>query len=513
MNEVTNNKAKGVQVKNSTGSIRASHINSGTSISLEDLRQPKSRGRVFRHPRLQLDSEPGFITPYGGLALACSVVSKLRLPQSIDKHLNLLKQHRPFSESDHVLAQTYNLFVGGGCIEDMANLQNSECALRMLGACRFPDPTTGGDFLRRFAESDLDALDAAIDEVQDRVWRQRFGQRKQPQAVIDIDSHIKEVYGKQKQGADFSHKGSWSYHPLAITFAKTQEVLRLVNRSGNAHSARGAVKQIQEVLDWLGKRFKQIILRGDSAFLSHEVTDTVHENGHHFALVMPGYPNLNELADQLPPESWTEFEPASKKQRKKRREGKPKRNRRQNLRQEKALHLKKRNLQLQEQWVAEIPYKMARSKHTYRLIIRKQRIFEHNRQSLLFETWRYRFALTNMEATSANEILDLTYQRCDQENVIEQLQSGIAGMRMPTGDLLANGAFLRCARIAQNLKSWICQLALREETIRWKWKRFRLSFVYVAATVIKHARQTWVKIAQSHRFCGEMLLAHSRLQV
>ncbi len=460
-----------------------------------------------------MESEPGSVTAYGGLALACSVVSNLRLPQSIDKHLNLLKQHRPFTESDHVLAHAYNLFVGGSCIEDMANLQNSEGALRMLGACRFPDPTTGGDFLRRFAESDLDALDAAIDEVQDRVWRKLLGRRKQPQAIIDIDSHIKEVYGQQKGGADFSHKGCWSYHPLVITLAKTQEVLRLVNRPGNAHSSKGAVKQIQEVLDWLEKRFKQVIVRGDSAFLSHEITDTVHENGHNFALVMPGYPNLNKLADQLPPESWTRFEPSSRKHRKKRRRGKPKRNRRQNLRKAKALNLKKRNLQLQEQWVTEIPYKMARSKHTYRLIIRKQRILEHNHQGLLFETWRYRYALTNLKDLSASMVLNLTYQRCDQENVIEQLQSGIAAMRMPTGDLLANGAFVRCARIAQNLKSWICQLALREETTRWKWKRFRQSFVYFAATVILHGRQTWVKISKSHRFCREIQLAHSRLQI
>jgi hypothetical protein len=460
-----------------------------------------------------MESELGAVTPYGGLALASSVVARLGLPQLIDERLTLLKQHRPFTEADHVLAHTYNLFVGGSCIEDMANLQHSEAVLRLLGASRLPDPTTGGDFLRRLGESDLEGLDEAIDEAQNRVWRKRFGRRQQPRAIVDMDSHVQEVYGEQKQGADFSYKGSWSYHPLAITLANTQEVLRLINRPGNAPSAEGAVEQLPGILAWLGKRFKQVIVRGDAAFLSHGITDTVQESGHHFALVMPGYANLCTLADQLPPEAWTTFEPAASRRRRKRRQETAKRRRRPNLRRARALELEKRDLQLQGQWVAEIPYQMARSRHRYRLIIRRQRIMETDRQGLLFELWRYRFALTNLEAMSASEVLDLTYQRCDQENVIEQLQSGVAAMRMPTGDLLANGAFLRCARLAHNLKSWICQLALREETVRWKWKRFRQAFVYVAATVIRHARQTWVRIARSHRFHREILLAQKRLQL
>lgn len=167
------------------------------------------------------------------------MVKGLGLPALIDDRLSVLKQHRPFLESDHVLAHTYNLFVGGSCIEDMANLQHSQAVLRMLGACRLPDPTTGGDFLRRFEDADFDALDAAIDAAQDRVWRQQYGRRKQPLAIVDMDSHVKPVYGEQKQGADFSYKGSWAYHPLAITLAGTQEVLRLIHRTGNAQSSEG----------------------------------------------------------------------------------------------------------------------------------------------------------------------------------------------------------------------------------------------------------------------------------
>jgi hypothetical protein len=76
--------------------------------------------------------------------------------------------------------------------------------------------------------------------------------------------------------------------------------------------------------------------------------------------------------------------------------------------------------------------------------------------------------MTNLpHSTSTQEAVDLTYQRCDQENIIEQLQHGIAGMRIPPGGLLANAAFLTCARLARNLKAWRAQLALPSETMRW----------------------------------------------
>ena len=494
-------------------SVRASHVNSGTSIPHGEHARSSRRGRVARHPKLHLESTSDPVTPYGGLSLAASLVKGLGLPLLLDEHLSLLKQHRPFQESDHVLAQVYNLFVGGGCIEDMANLQQSEAVLRMLGACRLPDPTTGGDFLRRFEALDLHSFDKAIDVAQSRVWRQRYGRKKHPQAIVDLDSHVKEVYGNQKQGADFSYKGSWSYHPLVITLANTQEVLRLIQRPGNAPSAEGAKEALLEVLPMLCRRFEEVIVRGDSAFLDHGLCDAVHDAGHHFALVMPVYSNVRTLAESLPEEAWKPFLAAAKRRPASHRCQIKRRDRRPNLRRAKALERRKRDLKLKEQWVAEVPYKITRSKHTYRLIIRRQRIEETDRQGRLFEIWRYRFALTNLDdACSATEVMDLTYQRCDQENVIEQLQSGVPALRMPTGDLLANGAFLRCGRLAHNLKSWICQLALPKEMIRWKWKRFRQAFVYVAATVVHHARQVWVRLARSHRFHEDLLTAHQRLQ-
>lgn len=90
------------------------------------------------------------VTPYGGLILVVAFLKKFRVAACLDAALSLLKQHQPYTEADHVLALTMTLYVGGTCLEDQAQLQGSEAVRRIVGACRLPDPTTAGDFLRRF---------------------------------------------------------------------------------------------------------------------------------------------------------------------------------------------------------------------------------------------------------------------------------------------------------------------------------------------------------------------------
>lgn len=490
--------------------IRATHVNFGTSIPREDLRSNGGGGREMRHPKLTVSVEKSDVTAYGGLALAARLAAKLKLPQAIDRDIRLFKRHSPFHESDHVLAHVYNLFVGGDNIEDIADLQHSEAVCRLLGAGRLPDPTTAGDFLRRFAQEDIDALDRVTDEMHRKAWGARYGRKKQALGIVDIDSHVHHIYGNQKEGADFTYKGGFGYHPLVLSLAGTQECLRLVNRPGNVTSADGAADQLESVASLLKSRFRKVLVRGDSAFACQEIYDACERHEFDFAIVSPVRPNFEALADSIPQGCWRVFDPGAAKARSV--DAADQRMRRDNLRREKARDRGKYDMKLEKQWMAEIPYRPGRSEKTYRLIIRRQRI-EESFQGRLFELWRYRYAITSLPSSvTTAEVLRLTYERCDQENVIEQLQSGVAAMRMPTGTLLANAALLACARIAHNFKAWLAMLALPEEVMRWEWKRFRKAFVFIAARVVRRSRQTLVRIADSHRFAETLRAGIIRLQ-
>ncbi len=257
----------------------------------------------------------------------------------------------------------------------------------------------------------------------------------------------------------------------------------------------------------LGRRFKEVIVRGDSAFAKQAIFDACEEAGHSFAIVSPQQKNFASLFEALPGKVWQPYREREKNAvpvGRRRRRGR-------NRRRERVRARNKRDLQLKKQWIAEIPYRPERSDRTYRLIARYQEIEEHE-QGHLFMLTRFRFILSNLPSSvSAEKVMDLTYQRCDQENLIEQLQSGVTAMRMPTGGMLSNAAFMTCARLAHNSKPWLAQIALPRETMRWEWKRFRRSFVYCAARVVHASRQTHVRFASSHRFAGTIIAAQARL--
>ena len=509
-------------MKKATPLVRASHLNTGTGIPEEELAWPETSSRVTRLPRLHVEvAERSTVTPYGGLSLAAAFLKRFRVAQEIDERVPVLKLHLPFHESDHVLAQALNLYVGGECLEDQAALQHDEGVLRMLGACRLPDPTTAGDFLRRFDErrnpGALSGLRAATDAVQDAVWGKLAGKRKKKRdlAVVDLDGHTKELYGVQKEGADFDHKGRWSYNVLLASLAGTGECLAVRNRPGNLRSSNGAAELLKETLPRVKRRFADVLVRADSDFDRRDVREACEAEGVCFAFVAREATNRLAWAEGIPESAWRSFRPRDHRQRETRRRssGFQSRRKKRNRRRQRARERGYTDLQLTRQWLAEIPWTPAGSDKTYRMILRRQLIEESEGQESLFEFYRYRYVVTNLPSSwSAEEVIDTTYQRCDQENVIEQMGSGVALWRMPVAEFDGNSAWLEIGRLAWNLGKWIAQLVLPSEVVRWEWKRYRRAFVHVAAEVVHRSRQRWLRFSPAHRFLPTLVAAHAQLQ-
>jgi hypothetical protein len=173
-------------------------------------------------------------TPFGGLFAMHRLATRLGLVTAIDASLELLKIHLPYHESDHVLTLAYSVLCGGRRLEDVDRLRHDVPLMNGLGARLLPDPTTTGDFLRRFTEADLVALLDAINSVRPKLWAGRGADLLGEVAFLDADGTIVPTTGELKQGMDISYKGIWGYAPLLITLANTREVLYLVNRPGNA---------------------------------------------------------------------------------------------------------------------------------------------------------------------------------------------------------------------------------------------------------------------------------------
>lgn len=111
------------------------------------------------------------------------------LVDAIDRRLHLLKLYLPYRESDHVLNIAYNALCEGRTLEDIELRRNDETFLDALGAERIPDPTTAGDFCRRFVAADIGRLQDAIDEARLNVWARQEDDFFE-QATIDMDGSL-----------------------------------------------------------------------------------------------------------------------------------------------------------------------------------------------------------------------------------------------------------------------------------------------------------------------------------
>ena len=239
----------------------------------------------------------------GGIGAIHLMVNKLGLRQEIDSRLHLLKKHIPYHESDHVLNLTYNALLDGVRLEDIELRRNDEAFLEGLGAQRIPDPTTSGDFTRRFEQADILNLMEITNTVRGRVWRQ------QPrgflrEAFIDTDGTIAPTFGECKGGMALSYKGIWGYAPLVVSLANTNEVLYLVNRPGNVVSHEGCVPWIDRAVELVAPYAGEITLRGDTDFGLTGELDRWDGKAVKFLFGMDAHPKVVKLAEALPEEAW-----------------------------------------------------------------------------------------------------------------------------------------------------------------------------------------------------------------
>lgn len=160
---------------------------------------------------------------HGGIGVVHSVVIKLGLIGLINTALSLLKVHRPYYESDHVLSIAYNILCGGRVLDDIERLRNDAVHLDALGVASIPDPTTAGDFCRRFAEGDIEAMQDAFNDARLKVWARQGSAFTKQVARIDVDGSIVPTKGECKEGIGLSYKGIWGYLGVLVSFANTRE--------------------------------------------------------------------------------------------------------------------------------------------------------------------------------------------------------------------------------------------------------------------------------------------------
>lgn len=444
---------------------------------------------------------------HGGIPLFHQLARDIGLVKAIDKHLGILQLYAPYTDSDHVLNIAFNALCGGDCLQDIELRRNDVNYLNALGAQRIPDPTTAGDFCRRFNVVHINLLQDIYDNVRIGVWKQQPASFLE-QAILDADGTLVPTTGRCKEGMDIAYDGTWGYHPLVISLANTREPMRIVNRSGNRPSHEGAAAALDAAIaTCLRGGFRKVLLRGDTDFSQTQHLDRWDADGRiSFIFGYDARSNLEDIARQLPETAWTKLVRPPRYQ-----AVTGLRHRPANVKDRIVRERGYETLRLHSEEVAEFRYRPHACAKEYRMIVVRKNISKEKGEILLDDEVRYLFYITNDWTSDAHEIVFLANDRCHQENLLQQLKNGIHALTAPVDNLESNWAYMVMTSLAWNLKAWA---ALRlPETGRWadkyradklwllslEFKAFVHAFINIPCQIVHQARRLICRVLSYHQ--------------
>jgi hypothetical protein len=489
----------------------------------EGGRDPRGLGHrpEFRTGRTVYDvAERVQAMPYGGIGAMHDLVHHLGLPEAIDRGLRIFKFHRPYFESDHILNLVYNALCGGRVLDDIEHRRNDRVFLDALGARAIPDPTTAGDFCRRFDTEQIIDLMRIVNEVRLRVWQRQPSSFFEQTARIDADGTLVPTTGECKQGMDISYKGVWGYHPLLVSLANTGEPLCLLNRAGNRPSAEGAAPLYDEAIELCRRAgFNDILLRGDTDFSLTQHFDRWTTDGVRFVFGYDARPNLVDKASRMADADYVEltrkamqaFDDVKGR-------AKPPR-----VKEEIVRRRGYRNIRLLHEQLAEFSYQPTACEQPYRVVVLRKEIVEEERQCTVLKD-RYLFYVTNDWSLTMAQVVREANSRCNQENLIEQLKNGPRALRAPLNTLESNWAYMVILSLAWSLKAWfaLCMpvmrrwrhkhLAEKEALLRMDFRTFVNQLMLLPVQVLRTGRRLVYRLLAYRPMVDALLRLHHATQ-
>lgn len=268
-----------------------------------------------------------------------------------------------------------------------------------------------------------------------------------------------------------SYKGKWGFSTLIITEMTTGVHIFCINRSGNTLSQSEAAYWINRAIEVLKEYFDEILIEGDTAYYLTEMLDELDTDGVKFIFAVDQFDNLKKSAENID----------------------------------------------DEEYASEFSYTPTKCRNQYRIIVVRQ--LKELITSGLFQYfyYQYRFAITNLKESESStiECLDLIRKRANHENKIEQLESGVFALNMPTKEFYANQAYMMICAMAWNMKSYIGMLcpdkSLGEKIISMEFRKFKLYFINIQTQIIKQGRYIVYRLLGFNQYIENLILTFERI--
>jgi hypothetical protein len=444
-----------------------------------------------------------------------AVAGAVGLAGEINSAVQVLASHRPYWESDHVLNIAVNALCGGVRLEDIEARRNDAVFLDGLGVDSLPDPTTAGDFCRRFDAVTTMALQEAINRARLRAWEVAGRSFMGETARIDADASVVATTGECKDGMDIAYNGVWGYSALVVSLANTKEPLYLDLHGANRPSHEGVVPLYDRAVEICRTAgFVDILLRGDTDFSLTANFDRWDDDGVRFVFGYDAKANLIDTAEDQPDDLYHEL--AARADRAIAASAPDVRRRARPGRVKDAIVAERgyKNIATVGEDLTEFTYRPRNCGRGYRVVALRKDL-KVTGQGVLFNTFRYFFYITNDWELSADQVVAEARHRCDQENLIAQLKA-IRALHAPVNNLDANRAYMTMTALAWTLKAWTALLlpvtprwaqvhnAQRRRLLAMEFRTYRAAIIDIPAQIVRTGRQTRWRILAYNPWLGAL---------
>jgi len=402
-----------------------------------------------------------------GVMLVALVAQRLGV-EALAGRLVRLRRDRPGAANAgrKVMAILYAMVMGADSIDDTGVLRAGRTG-RLLGGW-IPAPSTLGTFLRAFTFGHVRQLDALLGRALERAWKAGAGPGD-GRLVIDVDSFVGEVCGRDKQGAAYGYTRLLGYHPILATRADTREALHIRLRKGSANTQKGIKRFCDELIARVDRAGATGIklLRADSGFWNAKVFARLERAGWQYSIGVRMIKTVRTAVEAIDEDAWQRIEYPD--------DG--------------------------EAQIAETVY------GGRRLIVRRTRLV--GPQAELWPDWRHFAFITNR-----SDEIALVETEHREHAVVEQVIADLKDQALahfPSGHFHANGAWTVLAALAHNLLRWTQLLGLPDTTIRAA-RTLRRRLLSIPGRLTRHGRAWTLHLPARWPWHGDYLNALNRIR-